>query len=625
MKTYPCFGLESLGQCNYDPTNPTVYFSIGQLIPLFIVAITVYSLADPIIKLRIRSNRLFRLKLNFRILRKWTHKIQFPDSFQPLALFVRNSIPSIELNPFYYLALLSIGSVFFSSIIPSISNFYTIPIIGYPVFWEILSGLILTFLGIYFIKVINTLAQLNRHNYKEFFSCSLNIISRKKEKELISLARELIPSLETVVSISKNYDSFYSHVQHLAHKKHASNEKSVYVYQLNKFIEKDKELSKMVQLNEYQWFCFRIIDLLSDKYLCKTIACKVPEFSEKFFSTVSFNNYNTTGHRKIFGNIMKSSFENEDSILNRESQYDGLRGVSNLTSLVFENHELLFHSSFNFLVSWIERVKLTKEWQIKLYFSCLKVALKFSFNIENHQTLKNIHNGYLKIEDILNDIFYSKISFEQKMNLFSWIRIEIGQALDIVNENEDKVRKYSSSSPFLFPKLFPSENKNWHQISLYDILAKSIFDLLTTLSGIDVRKSDEQFSVRLVGIDLLARLLNDCNEKSSNKEIGKVLVNYIKFNIAETNFKNRWYPPLTKYMISVFSLYYPKEKKDKWDSFHIWLLNKLKKEFHSLYITDKQFTLDLLPFNVSYDPSKKLLTQVVPHLRFEKDRVLQCE
>ena len=625
MKTYPCFGLESLGQCNYDPTNPTVYFSIGQLIPLFIVAITVYSLTDPIIKLRIRSNRLFRLKLNFRILRKWTHKIQFPDSFQPLALFVRNSIPSIELNPFYYLALLSIGSIFFSSIIPSISNFYTIPIIGYPVFWEILSGLILAFLSLYFIKVINMLAELNKHNYKEFFNCSLNIIGRREEKELISLARELIPSLEIIMSIGENYYSFYSHVQHLAHKKHASNEKSVYVYQLNKFIEKDKELSKMVQLNEYQWFCFRIIDLLSDKYFCKTIACKVPEFSEKFFSTVLFNNYNTTNHRKIFGNIMKSSFENEDSILNRESQYDGLRGVSNLTSLVFENSKLFSQFTFKSLLSWIERVEFTQEWQIKLYFSCLEAALKFSFNIENHQTLKNIHNGYLEIEDILNDIFYSKISFEQKMNLFNCISFEINQALDIVNENEDKIKKYSSKSPSLFPRFFHSEKKGWHQISLYHILAKSIFDFLTTLSRIDIRNSDEQLSVRNVGIDLLMHLLMGDKRKKSNKEMGKILISYIKFNIAETNFKNRWYPPLTKYMISVFSLYYSKEEKSEWDSFHIWFLNKLKKEFHSLYITDKQFALDLLPFNVSYDPSKKLFTQVVPHLRFEKDRVLQCE
>ena len=352
---------------------------------------------------------------------------------------------------------------------------------------------------------------------------------------------------------------------------------------------------------------------------------KFQSFLRNFFSTVSLDNYNTSGHIKIFGNIMKSSFENEDSILNRESQYDGLRGVNNLTSLVFENHKFFSHSSFSSLVSWIERVKLTKEWQIRLYFSCLEVALKLSFNIESQQTLSHIHNGYLKVEDILNDIFYNKCSFEQKINLLSCVSFEINQTLYIVNENEDKVKKYSSGSPSLFPRFFHSEKKGWHQISLYHVLAKSIFDLLTTLSRIDIRNSDEQLSVRHVGIDLLMHLLMGDNRKKSNKEIGKILISYIKFNINETNFKNRWYPPLTKYMISVFSLYYLKEEKNEWDSFRIWLLNKLKKEFHSLYITDKQFALDLLPFNVSYDPSKKLLTQVVPHLRLEKDRVLQCE
>lgn len=623
MKTYPCFGLEFLGQCNYDPTNPIVYFSIGQLISLFVIAITIYSIAGPIIQLRIRSNRLFRLKLNFRILRSWIHKIQFPDSFQPLALFLKNCIPSIELNPFYYLILLSIGFIFFSSVIPSIPNFYTIPIIGYPVFWEIFSGLILTYLGIYFIRIINRLAELNKHNYKEFFICSLNIISRKKEEELISLARELILSLETIMSISRNYDSFCSHVQHLAYKKYASNEKSVSVYQLNKFIEKDKELSKMIQLNEYQWYCFKIIDLLSDKYFCKTIACKVPEFSETFFSIFPLDNYNTSGHKEIFRNIMKSSFENEDSILNRENQYDSLRGVSNLTSLVFENHELFFQSSFSSLISWIKRVKFTKEWQIELYFHCLEVALKISFNIEDQQTLKHIHNGYLEIENILNDISHDKLSFEQKIDLFLCISFKINQTLYIVNENKDKIKKYSSNASSLFPIFFHSEEKNWYQISLYNILAKSIFDLLATISRIDVRNSNEQFSVRNIGIDLLIHL-RDCNNQSRNNQIGKILVSYIKFNITEMNFKKRFYPPLTKYMISIFGLYYPEKEENEWDIFQIWLLNKLKKEFHSLYSIDKEFALSLLPFNTSYNSVTRILTQI-PYSRFTKNRTIQCE
>ena len=169
MKTYPCFGLEFLGQCNYDPTDPIVYFSIGQLIPLFIIAIAVYQITDPIIKLRLRSNRLFRLKIHFHGLRNQIDKAQLPDSFQPLASFIKNCIPSIELKPFYYFAFLSIFSVFFSNIIPSIPNFYKIPVFGYPIFWEILSGFILTSLGICFIKNHNQISSIKQTQLRRIF------------------------------------------------------------------------------------------------------------------------------------------------------------------------------------------------------------------------------------------------------------------------------------------------------------------------------------------------------------------------------------------------------------------------------------------------------------------------
>ena len=609
-ETYPCFGLDFLGQCNYDPTNPIVYFSIGQLIPLFIITIAVYQILNPILKLRTKSNKLFQFKLNFFLLNNWINKMQLPVPFQPFISFLRFLVPSVKIKFFYYLVLISIFAIFFSSIVPSIPNFYKIPVIGYPIFWEILSGLILSFLGIYFIKIISKPSQLNRHNYKEFFNCCLHIIDRREEKELVSLARELVPSLKTILFIGKKYEAFYSHVQNLAHKKHAPNENPISVYKLNQFIKQDKDLQRMVQLNEVEYYCFQILDLLSDKDFCKVVACKVPEFSEEFFSIT----YMPLEKRKILANIMKSSFENEDSILNRENQYDGLRGISNLTSLLFENHDLLQQHSFSSLISWFEQVKFTKKWQIRLYFSCLKVALKFSFNVKCRQTLQHIHDGFLKTEDILEDILLSQFSFEEKISLFKQVSFEIQSILYFINKNKDKINTYSSNQPFLFPMGFHPDKKNWHEISLYHILGKSIFDLFIKLSMINVKSSDEQFSVRLTGLSLLQYLLR--GSRQENKKTSEILVSYIKFYINEENFKRRWYPALTKHMISVFGLYYPSKKEDEWDSLQSYILDKLKKEFHSLYNTEKKFALSLLPFGVSYDSQKKIITVLDPQFGY---------
>ncbi len=263
LKTYPCFGLEVLGQCSYDPTNPIVYFSIGQLIPLFIIAIAVYQILDPILKLRIKSNKIFQFTFNFSRLENWIHKLTLPEPFQPFTLFLKFFVHSVKIKCFFYLVLISICTIFFSSIIPSIPNFYKIPIIGYPIFWEILSGLILSFLGFYFIKIISKPAQLNRHNYKEFFERALDIIDRREEKEIVPLAKELTPSLKTIISICREYEEFYSHVQNLAYKKYAPNANSILLNKLDQFIKQDKDLQRMVQLNEFQYYCFKILDLLS--------------------------------------------------------------------------------------------------------------------------------------------------------------------------------------------------------------------------------------------------------------------------------------------------------------------------------------------------------------------------
>ena len=624
MNTYPCFGLEFLGQCVYNPTNPTVYFSIGQLIPLIIIAITVYSMMNPIIKLRIRANRLFQYKPNFFSFKSWINKFQCPDPFQPLALGVKYFISSITLNLFYYLAILSILSVFFSAIIPSIPDFYKIPVIGYPVFWELLSGLILASLGIVLIKIISKPAILTPHNFKEFFNCTVDIIDRREEKELLFLAKELTPSLKYIINIGRHYESRYQKIQILVLKKYSKNNSSLSIREINQFIKKDKELQKKLYLYEIHDFCFKIMDLLSDKLFCKVVACKAPGFAEEFLTYFSINNLSHPGERKIFGNIMKSSFENEDSILNRENKYDGLGGMTNLTRLIFENERLLQQSPFNSLISWIESVYFTKEWQIKLYFSCLKVALKTSFNISCHQTLGHIHNGFLSIMDRVG---YDHLPFKQEVNLLGQIEMEISNILHFINDNTDKIKKYSVRYSLVFPIGFHADIKSCHQISLYDIMAKSIFDFLLKLSSVEVKILDDQFVVRSQGIGLLQHLLSSNNTKKGTKEISKILLIYIKYHINEHNFKSRWYPPLTKYMIICFGLQYPANPKnitDEWQAFTIYLLNKLKADFHTLYISEKKFALSLLPLGVSYNPEKKIITQKT-HWRFERERILQCE
>ena len=77
-------------------------------------------------------------------------------------------------------------------------------------------------------------------------------------------------------------------------------------------------------------------------------------------------------------------------------------------------------------------------------------------------------------------------------------------------------------------------------------------------------------------------------------------------------------------MLLLFGLYYPQKKEDEWDKFKIYFLDKLKKEFRSLYTTEADFALGILPLNLAYDPSTKVITQNTTS-RWQKKVTLKCE
>ena len=347
METFPCLGLEILGQCQYNPRNPTVYFSIGQLLPLLAVFIAFYQILNPITKLRIESSSLFKYKPSIFGLRNWLLKHEFSPRFKWFGMICNSSISLIEFNVLKFLIILSIFFIFISNIIPStLSEPHLIPLLGYAIFWELLAGFIFLFVSLYLMRVIMEPSQIRDENIDVWFGRTLDIIDRNEEKELIALAKEITPSLEKVIFLYESYEHFYRNVKFDFFSKYSNdnqntNKKHINSMSVFKKIKKDKDFRKIVQLDPALYTCFKIIEILSDKSFCKVVACKVPGFSEKFFSLFSkdISSYGNTN--QIFDNILQASFIYKESTLSRENQYDGLAGIKNLTSAIFKNHNLL--------------------------------------------------------------------------------------------------------------------------------------------------------------------------------------------------------------------------------------------------------------------------------------------
>ena len=142
-----CLGLEILGDCLYNPENPIVYFRMGQLLTLFAISFTIYNILNPITVLRIKASWLFREHVFFRF------------------------------NWFMIMIGFSILSVFYSNILPILPKFFKAPVIGYPIFWESLSFLLLLTLAWAIHGLIRGYAKFSRDNSKHFLFTTLDIIS----------------------------------------------------------------------------------------------------------------------------------------------------------------------------------------------------------------------------------------------------------------------------------------------------------------------------------------------------------------------------------------------------------------------------------------------------------------
>ena len=100
-----CLGLEVLGKCTYDPSNPErIYFSIGSLIAVVALFLAFSQLKKPIIKFRLRVGK------------------------------VKDSIV-------YGVFIIAIIFVFLAAILPFIPG-TALPLLGYPIFWELLAGIL---------------------------------------------------------------------------------------------------------------------------------------------------------------------------------------------------------------------------------------------------------------------------------------------------------------------------------------------------------------------------------------------------------------------------------------------------------------------------------------------------
>ncbi len=163
-----CLGLSILGACSYNPSNPTVYFSLGEGISSLAILLLLKQFIGPMEKFRI---------------------------------FVRSGA-SLFAHSLFILGMLFIV---IAAVLPLIPG-QAIPLLGYPIFWEILAA-------IFFVGGISKLYYImkkpvifSKNNHKKFMRQVHDFMARNDDAELGQLAIEISYSIGRILDVIENRD-----------------------------------------------------------------------------------------------------------------------------------------------------------------------------------------------------------------------------------------------------------------------------------------------------------------------------------------------------------------------------------------------------------------------------------
>ena len=489
----------------------------------------------------------------------------------------------ITLKTVNILFSIAIFFVFLAAILPFIPG-SAIPLISYPVFWEIIAGLFFVIGAFGFFWTINRHAKLSSKNFKPFFYECYSLIEKGNEKDLRELAEEIFNSIEEVINESNKYT--------------------------RKELNWVKGNNSNFETSEYTKYALSLLDIWSDSKFCEIIVCNVPTTAIELFHQIDEQNFYHSGGYSLVQQIIHKSYYTQSSILHREEDFKGLGHFKSFTKTVFGNYQLI-ESHFRPFQAWeyLDEDDI-KTWQIKKYCETINVSLNaYFYSKGNHFAFPAaLFSAYTQLEHIaLSEIIifdkipelnaYSSPPFKK----LSIIQKGLKNAVKLVEKNYSKLPEY---------ELIEENYDVFKDNSIYGIIAHAIYEYFNNIASI--HSQDE--AVR----DLAIILWMDVYPVSKNleskpiKEIQNRLTIHI-LNKVEENLLKLYYPAITRLLINLIGLYPVKETKEDYGkiTFKKKFIELLCNNFENAFKINSKIALNMIPSNTKYIEKKGQLVQTI--------------
>ena len=529
METFLCFGLEFLGKCSYNPHAPQWHvITLGETIASVSLIIALSQLLTPV-----KERKLKKI---------------FPNVYW-----------------FWGVATLFI---LIASLVP-LSPLDGIPVIGFPIFWELL-GAILLIVGVTTV-VISIYSKLN-FNAKDadlVLELAERIIATGSEKDLAELAlllREVLPDL---VFHAAQYDTIKAEL--LRRESKTYNPPTLTVKANNVF------------------------KLCTDESFCSVVVSKEPAFA--IILIQSIKKYNSSNHsvKQIVRELVKQAFKNKNSILYREGQFKGLGTLSGFTKEMFSDQELNerisplafveTHDGETFYLQAIKRFGEVLGYSIRSFsdfedfpFNSISIRLPMKNLIETAESA-----GY-KLDDHNSDRIYQSESFKALRKISAAI--------------EDILRTLIENEQLSNQEFISSTSGLDDQLSIYENVASWIYGFLGALSH--TRKHDAALRDLLFPVWFKIYSGFGITEESLfQKEVQKILERKVNAGLTE-NFERGLYPAISRPLLALYGLFRESVLNSSYLIHKSSVLNYVSGHFKKSYKADPETAKAMLPAGMSY-------------------------
>ena len=516
-----------MGTCTANSPGVT-YFSIGEAAATLAVFFTVTQFLRPVYKFRISVGYLRIFHIN--------------------ALLIGTFV-----------------SVLLATLIPNV-GLSSIPVVGYPVFWEFLGGLQFFVAVCALMAVVSTPAKFTHQNHHRFFVGIAQTIARSNPEELADLSRE----------ISSNASALFS----------AGN-------QLRRY-QDPSAFVLFSRRREIEFFstAVSILEVLSDETFCRIAVTKNPFCAFHLIRAAKMEpNYARAGG-PLISTLLEQAINDETSILHREKDFSGLGHFKEFFNHTFSDYSFIegdYHplSRWHFDIDSITANKINR--LTNAFYEATKGYLLTDNTMNEAMALKNAFHafGYL-MRDLISELESPDVTGrrQQEISLDAFKIIHgLDQVIRLVSEHAN-----TDGRDFVEETYNPSKD-----FSIFGAIANAAFEIFQTLS--QYRKHEDK--IRQIAINLWHCIYSFGDPNSRALTQIQKRFEFLIVKKLDQNFVGR-HPALLWLLIKVTSLNNPDIPSNAEEAFEKKFCQILQKKLPAAVREHREVVLKMLPINATY-------------------------